>query len=756
MADLRYISLKIYGNPEANGGFMPLCLFNSPAFDIVDAFYTGYDANSYFFSVKVEKMQVVYKLMKNNVRSYNSNRAGSLVIGFSIPRGYKLEQGYDPFDVIMALKDKFLATSMTCRDKANETYEFNSGSIDATAIEETARQFTLTPGASPYYPMTEGGPVGCITCPEEQIEQLLKDIQCRNLSKFSEVVIAETASATNKYTPITGLLIPRVPEYIIMVDGVKKGVITDTKKTITIKSEKSPLYYDLSEQTFTIEQLLNRDRIENVTLDEETETVYISTTALATRKTKRIQILFLNNAQEKYFFANKNFCRLTHQGRIIALNDNFTFTLAGEDIAILSNPAAFRFECDKSDKYTVTGLEYRAGDDKMTVKAAEVINTMAWYPGGQDGGAVKPTEATDIILHFNNLDFFKGENMLKVRVGREDKNANPHMHTTVRLSQQQVKGKRAEYVGHVYIPSDWNKHSLYLKVATPDRKTAFITPSPIRIKNNVAEVGINDLMEDNPSKLKMFFKSNKLLTGILSGLLCCLLGAGIGFLLHDTIAKSLSKKGGDTKTVTTGDNKEGDVKENPTENDNNTFVTTPTITDDDAKANLETIKTALSQEDLTFAQVDEICKLFNANKEQYERLDKPTCELIERYKDVVEDIKNGDLDDLKKYLNDATPDKQLKYKHHLMLHEAFIAKGDNKYSKAQKKIAEEYFMTNYTTYKSFKDLAIPNGLLNTQNQIQTTGESTSQNSNSVKKATGGGNKGGNGKSGGGVSSHGER
>ena len=56
MSDPRYISVKVCGNPEANGGFMPLILFNSPAIDIVDAFYTGLDTNSYFFSVKVEKM----------------------------------------------------------------------------------------------------------------------------------------------------------------------------------------------------------------------------------------------------------------------------------------------------------------------------------------------------------------------------------------------------------------------------------------------------------------------------------------------------------------------------------------------------------------------------------------------------------------------------------------------------------------------------------------------------------------------------
>ena len=55
MANINQISLKVCGNPDANSGFQTMAIFNSPSIEIKDNFYTGFDANSYFFTIKIEK-----------------------------------------------------------------------------------------------------------------------------------------------------------------------------------------------------------------------------------------------------------------------------------------------------------------------------------------------------------------------------------------------------------------------------------------------------------------------------------------------------------------------------------------------------------------------------------------------------------------------------------------------------------------------------------------------------------------------------
>ena len=128
MANINQISLKVCGNPDANGGFQPMVIFNSPSIEIKDTFYTGFDANSYFFTIKIEKNQVVYKLIKNNVSSLGASRQGSLVIGIAIPKGYKLDVA-SPYDVLMELKKAFITRCMTCKDPATEKYEFNTNRV---------------------------------------------------------------------------------------------------------------------------------------------------------------------------------------------------------------------------------------------------------------------------------------------------------------------------------------------------------------------------------------------------------------------------------------------------------------------------------------------------------------------------------------------------------------------------------------------------------------------------------------------------
>jgi len=90
MANINQISLKVCGNPDANSGFQTMAIFNSPSIEIKDNFYTGFDANSYFFTIKIEKNQVVYKLVKNNVSSLGASRQVAWLLVSLFLRGISL------------------------------------------------------------------------------------------------------------------------------------------------------------------------------------------------------------------------------------------------------------------------------------------------------------------------------------------------------------------------------------------------------------------------------------------------------------------------------------------------------------------------------------------------------------------------------------------------------------------------------------------------------------------------------------------
>ena len=139
--DNKFISIKVSGNPDPNGGFGSLIMFNNPRFELKDVFYGGFESNSFYYSIRIDQSQVVYKIIKNNVRSHGVIRAGALSLAFSIPKGYKVD-GYKPYEVLMDLLYTFLKNCMTCRDEIADTYEFNDVRVPLDALDETAKKYT--------------------------------------------------------------------------------------------------------------------------------------------------------------------------------------------------------------------------------------------------------------------------------------------------------------------------------------------------------------------------------------------------------------------------------------------------------------------------------------------------------------------------------------------------------------------------------------------------------------------------------------
>ena len=164
-----------------------------------------------------------------------------------------------------------------------------------------------------------------------------------------------------------------------------------------------------------------------------------------------------------------------------------------------------------------------------------------------------------------------------------------------------------------------------------------------------------------------------------------------------------------------------------------------TLTDDEARTNLSSFKETLVQRGLTFNEVDEVFNKYQEHEDQYENLDEKTSELIETYHEVVEYIRQGDAESLRKFCNG---DKQINYRHHLLVFEALAGVVDGKgklknYSVPNKKKAEEYFKLHYNSYTKFSDLAIPVGILAAETTPASQSKASTNNSSEKKNNNGG-------------------
>lgn len=177
MAYNHNISVKVCGNPESSGGFGPILLLNNPSFVVEDSFMSALTRILSFLPSRPIRRKRYINWSRTNVRSSGAFRAGSLVIAISIPKKYKLEGGYTPYDVLCALKDEFLKKCMTCKDPVRETYEYNASKIDGHVLDEVVGKFTLTCFRTPDRVMTPNGPGGYIVETEEKIKETLSGCQ---------------------------------------------------------------------------------------------------------------------------------------------------------------------------------------------------------------------------------------------------------------------------------------------------------------------------------------------------------------------------------------------------------------------------------------------------------------------------------------------------------------------------------------------------------------------------------------------------
>lgn len=648
MAYNHNISVKVCGNPESSGGFGPILLLNNPSFVVEDQFYVGFDKNSFFFTITTYQTQTVYKLVKNNVRSSGAFRVGSLVIAISIPKNYKLEGGYTPYDVLCALKDEFLKKCMTCKDPVRETYEYNAGKIDGNVLDEVVSKFTLTDSRTPYRVMTPNGPVGYIEETEEKIKEFFQDVNYPEFVKFKEVVVATTVHTTS-YVPISNIQIPRPKKYEVIVDGERKGFYSNLNEKITVECHrKSSDYYDNLSWEFSIQDLIdNYVSHKGVDCDTGQERVIVNTQSWGTPKKEKVSLAIFPEEDEDYFVRYPQELKVTlfssnskTSKKVDVSQQGLVITLEGNEIAALKD-GGIKVATDQQSEYVVAeqelnerGLQVKVTQRNwFSLSPAGNLTVNVTFPEDKDLEGIRyvDLQAKNCI---NNQDVFSVSNLLLKR-SSEKEGYN---------GKFKIRAKNVP-------PCDF-----YLKCS---------------IKNEVWKTG--EIKPNQKSVTVTFFKIHRPFTDRYKKPLVCVLVTmmalvlgGLSFVLYNTLSKEDDKQVAQKQEIT------------------------PKVK---AEPSLSDVDSLLQTKDLKFFTVDSLYDLYLSQQDATAKpANKAAFQRLYDYQKVIGFIQEGKVDSIKKVV-------ESKYMYELYdIHQkalGLIVKDD---------INKENFQRNYQNLKGFDDI----------------------------------------------------
>lgn len=670
MALNKYIAVKICGNPDSNSGFTPIILFNSASFTIEDQSYVGFDNCSYFYTIKTTSTQTIYKLIKNNVRSYGAFRPGSLIIAFSIPRNYGLENGYTPYDVLTKLKNEFLRRCMTCKDTVRETYEFNSGRIDPNILNDVAQEFSITPKLCPVRIMNPNAPKGYVVKTESEIIKLFHDTNYHEFDNFSEIIIADSVTQTN-YIPINNIQIPRRIDYSIYVDGIYKMSCNDINGQLTASSNKPKEYYDNRQVHFTIQELKDGNYFEGIELDELNERINISTLNWATPKSEKFWIRIYPPKGFDKALINRNLIIVKGSFGDIRLDNDLSFTLKGEHIAEISSVGYFLAD-GLNSRYKISSHKLN-GDivsiviDVIRISANDNRQREEIHPVQQNHS---PIVDIRIVIEDYSLKQIKKNSHIKAKLKASTKNGEETICSQV-LSFHGTKPNRT-YEGHFYVPK--NNYVGYVEFSIEDK----VWKSQKKIEPIVDTLTLEQ--KDFKIEQKDFVKRNISLVKTFAFSLLTLLFFALGYAVHDPIQSLFAKPEQATNNT-----------------DTVTVVTDEHISEEDAEEILKKAEERLKAKDIKFEEITDFYQKFNDDSvtlmaQDKQNFDNKICNRIKDYYTISQYIINGDFDSIKSFI------QYPKQPHIWDTHKQIISKiieSDDTRSK---------FMNRYSNLKSFVDI----------------------------------------------------
>ena len=669
MALNKHIAVKICGNPDSNSGFTPIFLFNSPSFSIEDEFYVGFDNCSFFYTIRTTNTQTIYKLVKNNVRSYGASRAGSLVIAFSIPKGYALRNGCTPYDVLSKLKDTFLERCMTCKDAVRETYEFNQGRIDLKILDDVAQVFFSETKSCPNRIMPPNAPKGYIVKNNLEIEQFFHDTNYPEFDNFSEIIIADSVTQTN-YIPINNIQIPRLINYSIYVNGKFERSCDDLNEQLTAFSNKPKEYYDNESVTFTIQELKDGKSIDGFVFDEIQERIDISTLNWAKPKSETFWIRIEPPKKFDKSLINRNLIliKVINTSDIIPLDNDLSFTLIGEQIADLRN-LTYSLADNLRGKYKISS--HKINGDIITI-AIDMIRMASDIE--QKHRKFPPIPVPQDKLPVIDVQIFI-EDILKLTGNVSQINAKFKYGEATFCSQivslHNTKSSRT-YEGHFYVPK-----------SNPDGHIEFSIKDTIWMSQQImpSSDDIYQLRNFNKKK-KSFVKRNRGFVKLLAFALSILLFSILGFVAHNPLQSLFA-------TPNTNQTSPGTELHDT--------IAYSLLTDEEANAILKDAEGRLEAKDVSFEEIETFYQKYNEDSVTLQQQDKSKfgnkiCNRIKDYYSISNDIKSGNYD---RVYNSISHINSL---HILDIHKNIvkkIAEGEDPKSK---------YMNEWSSFKSFLDI----------------------------------------------------
>lgn len=706
MATQKYISVRVCGNPHSNSGFDLLVLVNSPSFEIKDKVYNGFAENSYFFSVIIEKTKVVYKLIKNNVRSHGASREGMLVIGYSVPRGYKFVGDVGPYQVMMALKDKFLSSCMTCKDAMTDTYEYNDGIIDNNVLDSVIQQYPLEPCDGPYSEMISTGPVGYLALSEDLIDKFLRDPHYPELRSFSEVLVAPHVAASTSCVAINNIEIPRKSSYTVYVDGKPAGMVADPNEVLTYRSKADERYYNNGSISFTIAELLEGKSPDanRVKLDVSREEIHVSVQGLQLPQSKEIQLIMDPTDYQDEFRGDSSRLSLKYGQTRLSLKNDLTFQLAGEQLEYCNNAKNFVLS-DQDNDY-----KFSIKDDKIEdMLHVEVTKLPKSVPPPMANGGKKSSfdpspsvRLQELSIRLHDLAVLDGGNELHVIVKNHDVGL-PSFSENVAFKQVK-KGRDVYYEGTTkfYLDEKYRNSPFLVKLSSG--AGTFVTRNDVYFnRGGKKELTSSDFEHERKSFLGQRFSVKKILPWICGALLLAIaLGGLLGYATRSCSRHNNNEE--EQKTTEQTEEQQPSIfsEDNINHHDN-------MLTEEQAKQNLESWNATLGKEDVTFEEIEDIDNQYNSKREEYNKLcGEASFERLRDYQRIMTIIKEGGFDELSKFDPAQWKLRQI-HKNHIYQ----IAKGPivtvknqtkcEKFTQDQLKKAEKHFKDNYKTYHTFKE-----------------------------------------------------
>lgn len=684
------ISVRVNGRPASNSGHIPLVSINSPQFQLEDKEYVGFNDNSYFFTVKIVENYVIYKLVKNNVRSHNAIRPSTFHIAFSIPKGFQLANENTPYDVLKTLLDVFLNKCLECKDTVRGTYEFKDGLVDQHVLDEAASSFSIIPCETPWRVMNTKGSIGYYIGDDQTIKQILADIQYPEFQKFSEIVLANSSNGST-YAPIDNLEIPRKIAYSLYIDNQLEGVVTDEAVPISINSHEDPICYTNKTLAFTIEEALAGKVSEHVYINKAAETIRVSTQGLAIEKVTTIQIVVVPKDYQQYFVEKRPFL-LTGQNGAIEIDRNLCFTLRGtENSQEFKNSIKPELTCNEYvlKAFTLYGNEMRLTiEPKPQIKPKELTPTKPKSKAGQHKypATVPSSEdknklpVVDLAIRLSNCVQIPERAVVSLR---EVNNRKIIASTTARFNRTNKTGEKE---AHFYIDKYLINNASYILFKLNE------TIYKATIGENVCHNGIEDFMlltdEDFKKEKIPFYKLYKKQLTLAVVLISAIILTILGINHHSDIP-------------------------NPVQTPDPSYTAPPIgATDDQIKHTLDSINSKLNTKDLSFDDVTKIYNQYAQDSANFNRVDKEklkgkTIGRIKDYYSVVIAITNGDVTTIESYLNRGN-ELHIYNKHRNCLYlicKAYFPNGNlQDYSSTQKEEAEVYFRNHSSLFKSFVDL----------------------------------------------------